>query len=346
MEYAKIVREKVRARVTLSPGTCWPGERLDRACPEQKMYSALVMATAARFLLSSKVLQVETLAPMADSEQGRKDANLLKTYGQACIELSMVTEQLQDLVEAQRLVEVAVDALRSSTALAPDQEAFSMLAVATNAIGIRELDTGKARALFEEARVVFQSAIQLEKDVNAQRQMLLQLRELYSSYGTWREMHPEQAGEMPDEPVPYYLAALPSETDLLEQQQAEAKRVEEAAKGRRRGTKGDCAAKGRHGKRRGAQGHACSASCGGTGRGDTWGWCCGSAGRRHQCIGGEEEEKESEQSTQEQGRRGRRSGRALECSPCGYRNRGVFGSCGRGLLCGACSTAIVRGAAC
>lgn len=244
MEYAKIVREKVRARVTLSPGTCWPGERLDRACPEQKMYSALVMATAARFLLSSKVLQVETLAPMADSEQGRKDANLLKTYGQACIELSMVTEQLQDLVEAQRLVEVAVDALRSSTALAPDQEAFSMLAVATNAIGIRELDTGKARALFEEARVVFQSAIQLEKDVNAQRQMLLQLRELYSSYGTWREMHPEQAGEMPDEPVPYYLAALPSETDLLEQQQAEAKRVEEAAKGRRRGTKGTALRKG------------------------------------------------------------------------------------------------------
>jgi hypothetical protein len=89
----------------------------------------------------------------------KDDAAALKRSGSAHLELSMVFEQMQQIPAARDAVLMSVQRLTESVAAGKDQEAFNLLAIATNAVGMINDDPVEAKKHFAAARYLFASPI-------------------------------------------------------------------------------------------------------------------------------------------------------------------------------------------
>ena len=80
------------------------------------------------------------------------DAAALKKSGSAHLELSMVFEQMQQMPAARDAVLMSVQRLKESVAAGKDKEAYNLLAIATNAVGMINDDPVEAKKHFAAAR--------------------------------------------------------------------------------------------------------------------------------------------------------------------------------------------------
>uniref|UniRef100_A0A7S0HAD5 Uncharacterized protein n=1 Tax=Hanusia phi TaxID=3032 RepID=A0A7S0HAD5_9CRYP len=174
---------------------------------------AHIQATAKRMQGKTQQEQLQEYVQMVQEEHARceqklkenpEDTNLLMANARSMLELSQY-----DLMNSRLLVEKATTQLRKCLQLERSCEVLTMLSLALNSRGLGQPFAEGARADLVEARECFTEAITLEQDPVMQRQMLLQLRDMYGFYAMWKERCPEQADQLVVDQVPDWLADLP-----------------------------------------------------------------------------------------------------------------------------------------
>ncbi|EKX51343.1 hypothetical protein GUITHDRAFT_134813 [Guillardia theta CCMP2712] len=161
-----------------------------------------------------------------------EDPNLLKSYARSLLELSQY-----DVGNSTQLVEQAITRLRNCLEIERSTEALTILSLALQSRAVVQGDAGKSRMDFVEARELFTEAITLEYDTVVQRQMLLQLRDMYNVPLLWKERFAEHADKMVIDPLPDWLADLPDNALSTSMPEASALNTRELVSNLKRGSR-------------------------------------------------------------------------------------------------------------
>lgn len=227
------------------PGTCslilmWPRSP-SQILAQTRRFKSLSPEELPREFLKFTYEKLDLVEAQVAASNG--DAAALMASGAAHLDLSMVLEQMQDMAAAREAVIKSVSRLQESVAARPDKEAYNLLAIATNAVGMISEEPAEAKRSFSDARDHFCKGMELEEDKEKRGQLLFQLRDMYKTAEAWRELHVARAEDMELDTCPDWLAGLREDVRNLQPGQVMQIKQDEAQKAASAPTKKKPAAK-------------------------------------------------------------------------------------------------------